>query len=725
MNHLLRHGVPALFLAGALCAQTIPTSPYNCITLRSNGQSGITNYNGAPGQPLSPVPFTAADFAAACGGTAAFEVSALPYPCTSLTADPQARWINPNTLGFPRSTLYCQTFQIPTCNVQSASIRFSFCVDDQLGDPPSGPNPIGVYLNGQPIPGFGGLVAPQTTWTSTTIAPLLQSGANKLQVYARDTGFSISGVIYSATICYVGCRSDEVIKLHSGNGASNGPDSTIRMLGGAAQTPIAITPANLALAATGPAARVVPPAQFWCTQLTADPLAQWISTDAQYGPRSALYSQPFTISTCNILSASLSFSCNVSSMLGDPFGVPNVGLLVNQNPVPLSAIDGLGGGSCNLAVTANIPPAWLNANAPNTLYVYVRDVGHLFNGVMYSATLDVRPCPPQTEVIDLRSGNGLNGFNDAVIRCSSGPAPLPLSNAAFTTADFAAAAGGPSARIVSNNAWATSLVPDPLAQWVATPSYPLARSALFAHPFTVTTCAGDIKRASLTISYCADDGLGDPTGNGPNLLGIYLNGQPVPGTVGDISTWPGLNMKTITVSNVAPWLLNGANVLYLYDRDRLLGISGVMYSARITISPCDWRYYGNPCGQTVPNTYLSAAPVLGTSVEYKVRGDSIANPQFTPCFCVIGLSDQIGPGGLPLPLDLGVFGAPGCQLLAAQDLQLFLLTDAAGNADVSIFLPNNPIFAGFSLFFQTLLLDGVSNVVGLSATRGIAVDCRL
>jgi hypothetical protein len=357
----------------------------------------------------------------------------------------------------------------------------------------------------------------------------------------------------------------------------------------------------------------------------------------------------------------------------------------------------------------------------------VRDIGHLATGVIYSATLTVRPCPPGSELIDLRSGNGNVGGTDAAVRYLAGASGAqPLSSSPFTAADFAAAAAGPQARIVQNFLWAQTLAPDPQAKWVSSSTIPGAvRSALFAHPFTVGTCAGDIKKASLTITYNADDGLGDPAGGGPNPMGLYLNGIPVPATAGDITTWPGTNAKTIVVGNVVPYLLNGANVLYVYVRDRNNGISGVMYSALIVISPCDWNYYGDPCGQTVPNTFLVQPPTLGYAVDYRLAGDSIASPRPTAALVVIGLSDQVGPGGMPLPLDLAPFGAPGCRLLTSVELSFFLITDPAGNGGVSFGLPNNPVYADLPLFFQAVMLDGVSNPLGLSATRGIAVDIRL
>jgi hypothetical protein len=334
-------------------------------------------------------------------------------------------------------------------------------------------------------------------------------------------------------------------------------------------------------------------------------------------------------------------------------------------------------------------------------------------------------------VLTLRSGNGTIGGTDSVIRYLGGAGAQAMQ--LFTGPSFASAASGPQAYVVWNPAWAPNLPQDLQAQWVSSTQGPpltglsgAPRSALFAHPFTLSSCRTDIQRASMTFYYCADDGLGDPQpGGGPNPMGLYLNGIPVPFTAGDITTWPGTNVKTITLGNVAPYLQSGANVLYVYDRDRNNAISGVMYSARLTVSPCDWLYYGEPCGSNVPNTFLVAAPSIGNTVDYKIRGDGMSMPRPTLCLCVVGLSDDVGPGGLPLPLDLSPFGAPGCQLLASLDLQLFLVTDASGNADMSFPIPPNPAFAGWPLRFQTLVLDGVSNPLGLSASRGIAVDCRL
>ncbi len=76
----------------------------------------------------------------------------------------------------------------------------------------------------------------------------------------------------------------------------------------------------------------------------------------------------------------------------------------------------------------------------------------------------------------------------------------------------------------------------------------------------------------MTIHYRADDGLGDPTGGGQNLMGLYLNTNAIPHRRRhhDVA---GHQRQDHHHANVAPWLVNGANTLHLYQRDRLNGIS--------------------------------------------------------------------------------------------------------------------------------------------------------
>ncbi|HKB15316.1 MAG TPA: VCBS repeat-containing protein, partial [Planctomycetota bacterium] len=61
--------------------------------------------------------------------------------------------------------------------------------------------------------------------------------------------------------------------------------------------------------------------------------------------------------------------------------------------------------------------------------------------------------------------------------------------------------------------------------------------------------------------------------------------------------------------------------------------------------------------------------------------------------------------GIPLPLDLGVFGIPGCFLLVSSDIHVPVLTTAAGRAVVPAPVPSNPLLSGATLYFQWYVVD--------------------
>jgi hypothetical protein len=163
--------------------------------------SAINVLAGPGGVPLSANPFTAADFAAACSSTSPANV-VNPYSSwiASLASDPQAQWIAADPNRAPRSALFCYEFNVCCPDFTGATIEFAFAVDDRLGDPAGDPNPIGVYINEVPIAGFSGGNFSTETILGPVAAPSLVPGANRLHVYARDTAYIVSGLIFSATI---------------------------------------------------------------------------------------------------------------------------------------------------------------------------------------------------------------------------------------------------------------------------------------------------------------------------------------------------------------------------------------------------------------------------------------------------------------------------------------------------------------------------------------------
>lgn len=220
-RYRVRHAgfLPALLVIGSLFALAVaPASAAEFIQLRSGnapvGQPDpqINLLAGAGATMLSPSPFTAADFAAACGGRPAVVINPHPLWLQSLPCDPQAQWIGVDPAGTPTSALYCQNFNVQTCCIHSAWMTFCWAGDDALGDGIyGGPNLDGVYINGVPVaPSINtGSYAAQTMAGPIDVAALLHCGTNSLQIYNRDAAMIISGIIYRATFDIAECTVPE------------------------------------------------------------------------------------------------------------------------------------------------------------------------------------------------------------------------------------------------------------------------------------------------------------------------------------------------------------------------------------------------------------------------------------------------------------------------------------------------------------------------------------
>jgi hypothetical protein len=184
------------------------------LTLHSgNGTIGtadadITVLAGSAGVPLSSSPFTTADFVAACSGSFAKVVAPYGPWLIGLDCDPDAKWIGVDPLASPASAIYCHPFDVETCCIESATLTVCWATDDTLGDAShGGANPDGVYLNGvavSPSVAGGDFITPSSAVVDVT--GMVECGPNALQIYNRDVGIVVSGVIYSATIDIVECN---------------------------------------------------------------------------------------------------------------------------------------------------------------------------------------------------------------------------------------------------------------------------------------------------------------------------------------------------------------------------------------------------------------------------------------------------------------------------------------------------------------------------------------
>jgi hypothetical protein len=120
--------------------------------------------------------------------------------------------------------------------------------------------------------------------------------------------------------------------------------------------------------------------------------------------------------------------------------------------------------------------------------------------------------------------------------------------------------------------------------------------------------------------------------------------------------------------------------------------------------------FGAGCAGTagVPSNTSSGAPVLGTSMT--LTFGNLPAPELA--VAIFGLSGSMSGFG-PLPLDLAVFGAPGCFGRVSPDATAFLL-GSSGAATLVVNTPNLPGLLGVVYYTQALVLDPTLNALGVS-----------
>ena len=118
-------------------------------------------------------------------------------------------------------------------------------------------------------------------------------------------------------------------------------------------------------------------------------------------------------------------------------------------------------------------------------------------------------------------------------------------------------------------------------------------------------------------------------------------------------------------------------------------------------------------GGIEPKIGANGRPEIGRSFDLTLT----AAASRVDAALLVGLSDRQW-GSVPLPFDLGLFGAPGCSILVAGDIYLPLRVSSSGSATFRIPVPNTKSIVGKSFFTQFMILDRKANQLGIVTTQG-------
>ncbi|MFN6146882.1 MAG: PKD domain-containing protein [Planctomycetota bacterium] len=138
----------------------------------------------------------------------------------------------------------------------------------------------------------------------------------------------------------------------------------------------------------------------------------------------------------------------------------------------------------------------------------------------------------------------------------------------------------------------------------------------------------------------------------------------------------------------------------------------IYYETHNVFGGAAYGWFGNGCNGTLGMTSMpaSAQPTLGGTLT--VGLDNLA---VGLAVMVLGTSNTAGPLG-PLPLDLGILGAPGCPLRVSVDAT-DTVVGAGTTATWNFTVPNALPLSGVKLYNQAAVLDPALNAFGFALSR--------
>jgi hypothetical protein len=142
--------------------------------------------------------------------------------------------------------------------------------------------------------------------------------------------------------------------------------------------------------------------------------------------------------------------------------------------------------------------------------------------------------------------------------------------------------------------------------------------------------------------------------------------------------------------------------------------SGTLYYGTNNVTNlAGYGWFGQGCASTLGTTSIANTnqPTLGGTLTTNVD-----NLPFGLAVMVLGLSNTVTGGAIPLPLDLGFLGAAGCSLRVSLDVTETVV-GVAPTASWTFTIPNNPALMGFLLYNQAAVFDPAANAFGFALSH--------
>lgn len=204
---------------------------------------------------------------------------------------------------------------------------------------------------------------------------------------------------------------------------------------------------------------------------------------------------------------------------------------------------------------------------------------------------------------------------------------------------------------------------------------------------------------------------------------ILFGGQSSNGRLNDTWEWDGTTWQSVTSSS--PSARYGHAMVYdtTHRRVLLFGGNAILHSRQLDqYDTWEWlaagiaQNYGAGCGSPALQLHgnASAPPVINGTAQV-----SLTHIPSTVAFVAMGWS-RTALFGLPLPLSLGSYGLPGCELLqSAEHAALPVSFAGAGTATYSLALPNWPGLVGINLYLQAWALAPAANPGNTIVSNGV------